>query len=190
DAAREIGIEQSYLSKLEAGKSYPSEDVFSSLVAAYGIEISDLHDTLFPAELDRLRDITQVRSVILQGQKDQRQQTQRWLYAGLAALILGGACLGAASLAADSERTQYQYRSYGVSETPESEPTVREERFILRDDYRDVVYTESVPDGVIQWRFFGARTEMVSSPLRWFMIPAFAFLLGAVGCFFASYRMR
>ncbi|MBO6796341.1 helix-turn-helix transcriptional regulator [Maricaulis sp.] len=32
EAARHADIEQSYLSKLETGRSYPSEDVYSRLV--------------------------------------------------------------------------------------------------------------------------------------------------------------
>jgi transcriptional regulator with XRE-family HTH domain len=35
EAANKAGIEQSYLSKLETGKSYPSEDAYARLVAAY-----------------------------------------------------------------------------------------------------------------------------------------------------------
>ena len=37
-AAREIGIQQSYLSKLENGKLLPSEDVYEKIAQAYGID--------------------------------------------------------------------------------------------------------------------------------------------------------
>ena len=38
DAASKAGIEQSYLSKLETGKSFPSEDVYQRLVGAFGLD--------------------------------------------------------------------------------------------------------------------------------------------------------
>ena len=57
DAAEKIGIEQSYLSKLESGKSYPSEDVFAALKATYKIDMDDLNVKLFSGELDQLGNI-------------------------------------------------------------------------------------------------------------------------------------
>ena len=61
EAALKASIEQSYLSKLETGKSYPSEEVFSRLVKAYGFDPVDMCKHVFSAELDKLRDIKQVR---------------------------------------------------------------------------------------------------------------------------------
>ena len=57
DAAAKIGIEQSYLSKLETGKSYPSEDVFARLIEAYEINIAHLSETVASSELSKLREI-------------------------------------------------------------------------------------------------------------------------------------
>ena len=202
EAAREIGIEQSYLSKLESGKSYPSEDVFASLVRAYKIDVNDLADKLFAADLDRLREISQVRASILSSEKDYRMRVQHWLFAGLAALMLGGACLGATFLAEDKEVTRYQYRSAGViPEGQDTQPGDNEsqgaealrranEQYRSLEEYRDVAFFETVPDGIETWRFFGAKIETVRSPLRWFLIPAIAMIMSALGCFFASYRAR
>jgi transcriptional regulator with XRE-family HTH domain len=41
-AAEKIGIEQSYLSKLETGKATPSEEMFERLVNAYDIDLDAL----------------------------------------------------------------------------------------------------------------------------------------------------
>ncbi|MEL7488641.1 MAG: helix-turn-helix transcriptional regulator, partial [Pseudomonadota bacterium] len=189
------GIEQSYLSKLESGKSYPSEDVFSSLMNAYKIEPSDLHDKVFAADLDRLRDISAVRDTILKKENAGRVQANRFLLAGVAALALGGACLGTALLATETEVRSFQYR------LAEADPADRrnnaatdanhiDKDFRTLDDYRDVVFSETTPEGTLTWRFIGAKTETVQSPLRWFMIPALALILSAFGCFFSSYRAR
>ncbi|MEM8771785.1 MAG: helix-turn-helix transcriptional regulator [Pseudomonadota bacterium] len=209
EAAREIGIEQSYLSKLESGKSYPSEDVFSSLMTTYKIELSDLQDTLFAAELDRLREISAVRTSILEKEKDDQTRMRQWLAAGVAALTLGGACLGAAAIAKDTEVVKYQYRYDGVAEEGDQEKpleTVSErsadgapepvsmnrikEQFASLEEYRGVVFTEASVDGTRVWRFFGDTRQTVQSPLRWFMIPGIALIMGGLGCFFASYRSR
>lgn len=208
EAAREIGIEQSYLSKLESGKSYPSEEVFSSIINRYSIDVSMLDQTLFPAELDRLRDITQIRDVILRSEQQQTKRTQRLLTLGTLALTFGGACLGAASLAEESEKTLYQYRSTGSdveasaqdeatgAETSTnsvgltSEPHQRNAEFIFLEDYRDVVFSEDTPDGTQTWRLIGGTTRTVQSPLRWFSIPGAALVFCAIGLFFMSYRNR
>ncbi|MCR9271195.1 MAG: helix-turn-helix domain-containing protein [Hyphomonadaceae bacterium] len=208
EAAREIGIEQSYLSKLESGKSYPSEDVFSSIIGRYSIDVSTLNQSLFPAELDRLRDITQVREFILKSEQQQAKRAQVLLVSGTVALALGGACLGAASLAKESEDVLYQYRSTGmvteasnldqaagadVSADPagstEEAPQSNTE-FIFLEDYRDVVFSEDTPDGTQTWRLIGGTTRTVQSPLRWFMIPGAALVFCAIGLFVMSYRYR
>ncbi len=44
EAALKIQIEQSYLSKLETGKSYPSEEVFDKPVEVYQINTESLFD--------------------------------------------------------------------------------------------------------------------------------------------------
>ena len=206
EAAREIGIEQSYLSKLESGKSYPSEEVFSSIISRYSIDVSTLNQSLFPAELDRLRDIAQVRTFILKSEQQKTKRTQKLLVYGVLALTFGGACLGAASLADESEKQLYQYRSTGaalqatdLNQVPGAdsftnpadvtdEPQLGNAEFILIEDYRDVVFSEEKPDGVQTWRLIGGTTKTVQSPLRWFAIPGAALVFCAIGLFFMSYR--
>lgn len=217
EAAKEVGIEQSYLSKLESGKSYPSEDVFSSLMTAYKIELRDLNARLFPAELDRLREINQVRALILNSERDTRIRVQQWLIFGICALMVGGACLGTAWLAEETEITKFLYKA--EAETVEAEghdklkdngdgPVADElSAQIIRDrqqettrridelyksieDYRGVVFFEDVSGGKRIWRFYGSNNETIQSPLRLFMVPAVMLIMGALGCFFASYRSR
>lgn len=202
-AAKEIGIEQSYLSKLESGKAYPSEDVFTSLMTAYQINLDDLSGKVFPADLDRLREIGQVRSVILKAESDTRRKVRNWIMSGVVSLSLGGACLGATLIAEDREITLHQYKSEAVIPdiaNADAEPMESVDRQRAQDrqnsselyrsleDYKGVFFTETVPDGIREWRFFGAKTQTTRSPLRWLMVPAIALIFGGFGCFFASYR--
>lgn len=202
EAAKEIGIEQSYLSKLESGKSYPSEDIFSSLVKVYKLDLIDLKNKLFAADLDRLREISEIRSIILSNEKDTRKRVQAWLLSGVFALALGGACLGTSFLAEDREVAFFQYKSGGAGQedatmnstalnVPESQPETPariEEQYLSLKEYRGVVFFENLPEGTRTWRFFGSTKDTVRSRLRWFMIPAISLILGGLGCFFVSYR--
>ena len=56
EAAARAGIEQSYLSKLETGKSYPSEEVYGRLVETFEIDTGDLSGRVDAADLDKLKE--------------------------------------------------------------------------------------------------------------------------------------
>lgn len=198
EASGRIGIEQSYLSKLESGKSYPSEDVFAALLSVYDLDTDALAEKLFPGELDRLREIGQVRASLLRREQDQQSNSRRWLVAGIALLTIGGGSLGISLLGSDQTIDWYQYKSESLVAAEVDSPsdiqdgslqsTALEYREL--DVYQDVVFLEPVPEGRRVWRFYGSRSETRKSPLRWFLVPAFMTLFGGFGCFFASYRLR
>jgi transcriptional regulator with XRE-family HTH domain len=122
DAALKAGIEQSYLSKLETGKSYPSEEVYARLVAAYEIDADDLVRQVEAGEFAKLREIGQVRTAVLEVQNGQRTFARGWMIAGLVCLVTSGACLGLFLLAKDTVHTNinYEYLSRGVLKPNES----------------------------------------------------------------------
>ncbi|MEO1187669.1 MAG: helix-turn-helix domain-containing protein [Pseudomonadota bacterium] len=216
EAAQQIGIEQSYLSKLESGKSFPSEEVFASIKAAYKIDVDDLNKRLFPGELDQLREIGDVRCAIMRRATDFERRVQTWLIAGISCLMLGGASLGLSLLADDTLITKYQYRSAGVilegeglnvfeiaydriSDQPENEKYRElqremiarlDEQFKFVESNRGNSFVEPVPGGLRRWRSFDTTIKAKKSPLRWMLAPALMLLFGAFGCFFASYRWR
>ncbi|MEM7638075.1 MAG: helix-turn-helix transcriptional regulator [Pseudomonadota bacterium] len=217
EAAQQIGIEQSYLSKLESGKSFPSEEVFASIKAAYKIDVDDLSKRLFPGELDQLREIGDVRSAIMKRTKDFEQRVKTWLIAGIVCLMLGGAALGLSLIEEDSVRSEYKYRSVGVIlegegldvfdivydgpfDNRENAQELRQrqqemmarldEQFLSLNENRGVTFTEAVSDGTRSWQFYAADMVRIRSPLRWMIAPAFMLIFGALGCFFASYRWR
>jgi transcriptional regulator with XRE-family HTH domain len=216
-AAAKAEIEQSYLSKLETGKSYPSEDVFPRLVAAFEIDLSDMMRAVGSSELSKLREIGEVRIAILDRQRTQRTFARGWLIAMLACLMIGGACLGLTQLAVDTTRSERNYKSMGVLRPDEpldvfdlvdrplstdgpDYQTLREtqQNLIdrldvvtrLSDTERGPWFVENVPEGRRVFRFdlMGSREITTPSPLRWFIVPAFGLLIGSLGCAFASMR--
>jgi transcriptional regulator with XRE-family HTH domain len=98
EAAAHAKIEQSYLSKLENNKSIPSGDIYARLVDAYGIDAQEMANILFPAELDRLREIDSLRDLLLSRSRSDTETPRKLLLAGLAALILGGGFIGFSNL--------------------------------------------------------------------------------------------
>lgn len=200
DAAAKAQIEQSYLSKLETGKSFPSEDVYQRLVEAFSLDTEAMVGALYPAELDRLREIEAVRKHLLQREHDTRSISRRWLYAGLGGLILGGALIGLAQVDRGGAAMHYTYQSEGVILTAESDsvfddvddnPALRarvDRREIFVPEMRGPAFTETVPDGRREWHLVGANSVLVPAKFGWALVPGFALLIGGLGCFFISWR--
>ena len=194
DAAAKAGIEQSYLSKLETGKSFPSEDVYQRLVEAFSLDTEAMVAVLYPAELDRLREIEAVRKHLLEREHNTRSTTRRWLYAGLAGLVLGGALVGLAQVDRGGAATHYTYQSYGVVQPGESDdifdnnPARADEQTISIPDMRGPAYTETVPEGRRMWHLVGANAVNVPARFGWAPVPGFALIIGGLGCFFISWR--
>lgn len=194
DAAAKASIEQSYLSKLETGKSFPSEDVYQRLVEAFSLDTEAMVAALYPAELDRLREIEAVRKLLLERDHDTRSTTRRWLYAGLAGLVLGGALVGLAQVDRGGAATHYTYQSYGVIQPGESpdifdeDPARADEQTISIPDMRGPTFTETVPEGRRMWHLVGANAVNVPARFGWALVPGFALIIGGLGCFFISWR--
>lgn len=213
EAAAKARIEQSYLSKLETGRSYPSDDVFERLVEVFGIDMGELSESVSAAELDRLREIREVRAAVLAGQAGRLRLTRGWLLAGLVFLVMGGGALGLSRIDLSQDVTRYHYRSEGVlrlDESPEAFHIIRaqlpaenpryaaviamRERIdqldVTSERYRGNGYFETVEGGRRYYDLQDDEVITTSNPLRWFLVPALMFLLGSLGCFFISFRWR
>jgi transcriptional regulator with XRE-family HTH domain len=219
EAAARADIEQSYLSKLETGKSYPSEDIFNRLTRAYDIDAADITANVFSSELDKLREIKEVREVVLTKQKQETKLTRGWLVAGLACLMIGGACLGLVVVDSGpaSSRQEFHYKSVGELKNDEpldafdivgdtitgSSPLVPElkarqlemidrihERIESHERYRGPSYITKTFSGRRVYTLFDSRTYDVDSPFKWLFAPALMFLAGSFGCFFISFRWK
>jgi transcriptional regulator with XRE-family HTH domain len=217
DAANKAGIEQSYLSKLETGKSYPSEDVYARLVAAYEIDADELVRQVGSAEVAKLREIGEVRAAVLDAQNGRKTFERGWMVAGLFCLTASGACLGLFLLAKDTVRTEWDYVSLGVlsegepleafdialAELDQSDPNYdakmkQRNAMIPRLDQKKLTsrgnfgfnFIEKVDKGLRYYRLQTSRKVEEPSPLHWFLVPALALFAAAVGCGNLSLRWK
>jgi transcriptional regulator with XRE-family HTH domain len=217
EASAAAGIEQSYLSKLETGKSWPSEDVFARVASAYGIDVDDMVRHVASSELSRLREIAAVRSAILEIQNGQRVASRGWLIACLLCLVASGACFGVMLMGKDTVRLEVVYRSLGVLATGEPLEAFDivqdrlnpgeenyaalearrqqmlkrvDERILKTGDNRGFSIIEKVEGGLRHYRRVNDSPVWLQSPLRWFIVPALMLLAGAIGSAFISFRWK
>ncbi len=113
-AAEKIGIEQSYLSKLETGKATPSEEMFERLAQAYEFDLDKLAESVSMAELERLREIAAIRDLVRRGQQATARGRRRWLVASLLLLVFGSALLSFVITENRYPKYESRYVSKGV----------------------------------------------------------------------------
>ena len=215
EAAAKARIEQSYLSNLETGKSIPSPEVYQRLVDTFGIETKALISSLFPAELDRLREIDAVREALLKQERTHKRTARIWLYTGLTMLICGGALLGLSHLDPDRTIERYTYQSYGVIQSGESlnyfddfdhdpdpadpdyaEQLAQRDEVISRldqqtrfeDDMRGPMFVDEADGGNRVWMLVGGKSDYQQGRFKWASVPGLALIIGGLGCFFISWR--
>jgi transcriptional regulator with XRE-family HTH domain len=217
EAAKKIDIEQSYLSKLETGKSYPSEDIFDRLVEIYDIDVRDLHQKIVSSELEKLKEIKQVRNVILSHDQAKTSSNQRWLVMGLVMLVFGAGALALAILPTEAP-AEYVYRSQGIvlpgeelsvfdgidSTTPIERKQASPEQLANRksmlarieqddktvDQYKGDAFIENVLKGKRYYKLLRKSEGQRDYSNRWFMMPALMFILGSFGCFYIARRWK
>ncbi|WP_374584085.1 helix-turn-helix domain-containing protein [Pseudoduganella sp.] len=120
--AEALGIEQSYLSKLENDKSVPSAEMFSTIVAGLGMDaasfLKDLHQEVLETTL---RHIPAVAQFTTQAVAQQADHSRRWLVGSALAWILGFALMLAANDGIFFPNRVYHYTSPGVIQAGEAE---------------------------------------------------------------------
>lgn len=216
EAAAHIGIEQSYLSKLETGKSFPSEDVYARLAEGLSIDTKHMCAGLADPELQKLKDVAAIRSAILSRRKTQRTLVRGWMLAGLAFLMLGGASLGIVAAQPALDIYEFRYRSMGVVKPGEAlnafdiiddtlnkaSPAYEEknklqqamiaridEEFRTIMDFRGDSFIENTDQGRRKFDLFDQRLAQESAPpLRWLLAPGLMFFAGSIGCFYIARR--
>lgn len=120
--AEAIGIEQSYLSKLENDKSVPSAEMFQAIVQALAMDASD-----FLKDIDKgvlhgtLRQIPEVANFITVAGERRLHNATKWLVGSGLACAFGFALMLAANDGILFANVQYRYESAGVILMGESE---------------------------------------------------------------------
>lgn len=164
---------------------------------------------MFPAELDKLRDIKQVREALLNQEKISKTYTRTWLFVGLVSLMLAGLFIGAA-ISNPPVQTEYSYRSQGVildgepldvfelinkpSQGLSAEQQAKQKELLARLHQKDEITTESkgssfikkVLDGKRLYDFNSRREVSNSNHQQWFLSFGLMFLLGGLASFFVS----
>ena len=113
--AQMIGIEQSYLSKLENDKSMPSADIFQAILKAFGLDVATFLDGVDEKQVYRdLRQVPEVSNHINAKVTTRIHSIKTWLFASGIALALG-LTLGVAGLRGLMfSNTQFNYESPGI----------------------------------------------------------------------------
>ena len=207
ETAAKADIEQSYLSKLETGKSYPSEDVFNKLVKTFNLNITEMAGIVGSEELTKLREIKDLRAVVLHRQQNEKRFMRSWLIGGLAMLILAGGVLGMSiSMVADA-KLHYLYRSEGV--ILEGEPTnifdliklgARPTDTPLQDrilyDFQKLDYHQGdeyilpVEGGYRHYQLYASMPQYDFQLIGWHLAIGFMLLLGGLASFYVARRWR
>lgn len=114
ELAEALGIEQSYLSKLENDKSLPSNDVLRRVLDVFELSIADLLADLNQGARNQLRHLPDV-AAHLQKQKQQIIGNQkRWLLTSSLMLAMGVALVYSGTVHLFFSNQIYQYHSHGV----------------------------------------------------------------------------
>lgn len=123
EVAEAIGIEQSYLSKLENGKYTPSSDVFSRVLDVFKINVGDLVDDLEPGAQNQLRQIPAVAEYFSEQKRLIIGDRRRWLLVSTFLFAVGVALIYAGHADLFVSNTVYSYESAGIAPAGESSYT-------------------------------------------------------------------
>jgi transcriptional regulator with XRE-family HTH domain len=113
--AEAIGIEQSYLSKLENDKSVPSAEMFQSIITSLNLDVRE-----FLKDIDKkilqgsLKQIPEVANYLNTTISVKVHKVKQWLLGSATACVLGFAALLAANNGIFFENNLYKYESPGV----------------------------------------------------------------------------
>jgi len=128
--AEAIGIEQSYLSKLENDKSVPSPDIFQAIMRAFGLQVEALlagvDDNIVRGEL---KQIPEVAEYLKKSMLAKVHSIKRWLFTSAAACVLGLTLFVAGYKSFLFPIELNDYISYGI-ELPDEPSNIFEESLL------------------------------------------------------------
>ncbi len=115
ELAEKIGIEQSYLSKLENDKSVPSNEIFKQILQVFELSVAQfVSDLADGPERQRLKAIADVEHYFLQQQQSQQQHQRLYLYLSSLLIVLATTVFYIGFSKQVFQETQFQYQSSGV----------------------------------------------------------------------------
>ena len=120
--AEAIGIEQSYLSKLENDKSLPSAEMFQAIMKTLEMDVKN-----FLCDLDKniihgpLRQIPEVANYVNASFANNVHKARKWLFGSATACVLGITLIVAGQMGFIFSKYSYSYFSEGILKKGESE---------------------------------------------------------------------
>jgi transcriptional regulator with XRE-family HTH domain len=113
--AEAIGIEQSYLSKLENDKSIPSAEIFQAILKAFVIDVGSFLEEIDEKIIHRqLRQIPEVANYLNAGVAYKIHNIKKWLFSSATACVIGLTLIVAGYKSLLFSNIQYEYASDGV----------------------------------------------------------------------------
>ncbi len=144
ELAEKMGIEQSYLSKLENDKSVPSNDIFNSLLSAFNLSLAEFcADMPQGEELDRLKQIPDIEQYYQQIEKHNQTTQRQFLYISSLLIVLAVSVFYIGKSKLIFPEIQYQYESRGVLFEGETEEMLtRWQQFLTQEQQGDAEYLD------------------------------------------------
>lgn len=112
--AEAMGIEQSYLSKLENDKSVPSGEMLQRILDVFGIDVAGLVDDLDQGVRNQLRQIPEVAEYLNGRRRRSFELRRRWIVVSGLLVSLGAGLAFAGASGLFFADFIYQYKSDGV----------------------------------------------------------------------------
>lgn len=110
-----VGIEQSYLSKLENDKCIPSNDIFRSLLDSFSMNIDKFMVSIdIVSERNRLTQIPDIEQWLQLNRKRSLNSIKRYLLACCVFIALGSGLLYSGLSQIFFNDVHFEYKSYGV----------------------------------------------------------------------------
>jgi len=218
EAAQQIEIEQSYLSKLENNKAIPSPEIFERLISVYGFTIKQVSEAVHSNELEKLKDIVMIREFIISTKKRSETERRRLLVFGVVMSMIGAFLLALGIAMKDHRSRTFQYESKGViksgesqflfAEMPEYQQFIRDMEIESRrkslqkralfsrldykfesfDKHLGAFYDKPSEQGVRRYNFAGSSSKQEPLPFYLGISFGFMFLIGGVSLFYVSRR--
>ena len=211
--AEAIGIEQSYLSKLENGKSTPSADIYQLILDAFGTDTESLLEDIDSSVIHRqLRQIPEVANFLNHKISVDFKQRRRWLIGSALFSIFGICFIFSSYFGLIFPELQYNYQSKGVVLKGESKEIFRnytsrhygdieklrerekemtkrlDEQYLLLSSYRGDIFNLPVDGGSRTYRLNGHSTE-ARVENRFLAIAGLLFTLSGLFGFFLERKL-
>lgn len=216
--AEAIGIEQSYLSKLENEKSIPSAEIFQSILKALAIDVGKFLEGIDEPIIHRqLRQIPEVANYLNASVVYKIHNLKKWLYGSAIACVFGTTLVIAGYKGLIFADDQYYYFSEGIVLPGESKDIFgnwgtqfqllsgdavdlrnakakemfnrKDEDFLVIHEYRGDKFNLPIEGGSRTYSLMNT-TKMVRTENRVFMLLGTLLTFSGIFGFFVEARMR